>query len=193
MRQAFPSLALRSLLLVVTVIPTTVHRSPLLAQGRAFTPNDWYRLTTVSGPAVSPDGKQVAFTVTTVRAAENKRHAEVWMAAVAGGDPMRLTSPGLESSNPRWSPDGKLLLFASQRAGGKGRTWALHMDRPGGEAFEVDSIPAGSTPRDGRFVAWAEPDTAAARDTTKKDAYEKMPPMARPPYGAITWPVDAAR
>ncbi|HEV8355452.1 MAG TPA: S9 family peptidase [Gemmatimonadales bacterium] len=183
----------RVLAIAVTAIPTTANRSPLSAQARAFTPADWYLVTTLSTPAVSPDGKQVAFTVTTVRAAENKRHSEVWLVPTAGGDAMRLTSPGVESSNPRWSPDGKLLLFASQRPGGKGRTWALRMDRPGGEAFEVDSIPAGSTPRDGRFVVWAESDTAAARDTTKKDAYDKMQPMARPPFGAITWPVDPAR
>ena len=115
--------------------------SPLLAQGRAFTPNEWYRLTTVSSPALSPDGRQVAFTVTTAVAAENKRHSEVWLVPAAGGEPSRLTSPGVESSNPRWSPDGKLLLFTSTRPGGRGRTWALRMDRPGGEAFEVDSIP----------------------------------------------------
>src|ERR1051325_7155091 len=143
MRSRLACFPVRVLAIGVTAIPTTVHRSPLLAQGRAFTPNDWYRVTTVSAPAVSPDGKQVAFTVTTVRAAENKRHAEVWLVAAAGGEPARLTSPGVESSNPRWSPDGKLLLFASQRPGGKGRTWALRMDRPGGEAFEVDIIPAG--------------------------------------------------
>src|ERR1041385_8211574 len=175
------------------VPPLTLLGSPLLAQARAFTPNDWYRVTTVSAPAVSPDGKQVAITVTTVRAAENKRHSEIWLVAAAGGEPARLTSPGVESSNPRWSPDGKLLLFSSQRPGGKGRTWALRMDRPGGEAFEVDSIPAGAVPRDSRLVAGAESAPAAARDTTRKDPYDKMPPMARPPFGAIPQPVDPAR
>ena len=172
----------------------TAPTSPLTAQGRAFTPNDWYRLTSVSAPALSPDGKQVAFTVTTAVAAENKRHSEIWLVAAAGGDPQRLTSPGVESSNPRWSPDGTLLLFNSTRPGGKGRVWALRMDRPGGEAFEVDSIPAGSTARDGRVVFYT--DTAAggmARDTTKRDMYGRMQAMARPPFGAITWPVDPAR
>jgi dipeptidyl aminopeptidase/acylaminoacyl peptidase len=182
-----------AVLTALTVAPLTLPGSPLLAQARAFTPNDWYRVTTVSAPAVSPDGKQVAVTVTTVRSAENKRHSEIWLVAAAGGDPVRLTSPGVESADPRWSPDGRLLLFSSQRPGGKGRTWALRMDRPGGEAFEVDSIPPGSVPRDGRFVAWAEADTATARDSTEKDPYEKMPPMARPPFGAITRPVDPVR
>jgi len=185
---------LRAIVVAGLALQLSAHRSPLTAQSRAFTPNDWYRLTAIGGPAISPDGKRVAFTVTTVVAAENKRHSEVWLVATAGGDPMRLTSPGLESSNPRWSPDGKLLLFASTRPGGKGRTWALRMDQPGGEAFEVDSVPAGSMPRDGRFVVWAEADTThPAPDTTRRDPFVRMQPMARPPFGAITSPVDPAR
>ncbi|NOT10101.1 MAG: S9 family peptidase [Gemmatimonadales bacterium] len=168
--------------------------APLLAQSRAFTPADWYRVTTVAAPAVSPDGKQVAFTVTTVVAADNRRHSEIWTAPTAGGAPTRLTSPGTESTNPRWSPDGKLLLFASTRPGGRGRTWALRMDQPGGEAFEVDSIPNGSVPKDGRFVVYTETDTSrAARDTTRRDPFARMQPIARPPFGAITFPVDPAR
>jgi dipeptidyl aminopeptidase/acylaminoacyl peptidase len=162
------------------------------AQGRAFAPADWYRLTTVSNPAVSPDGKWVAFTVTTLRESENKRHAEVWMIAADGGEPIRMTSPSTESSNPRWSPDGKLLLFSSSRPNSKARTWGLRMDRPSGEAFEVDSLPNGSYTRDGRMVAWADTLEWKA-DTTRKDPYQKMAPIARPPYRAITKPLDPAR
>ncbi len=181
-----------SLWLSAIVLPGVVPELP--AQGRAFTPNDWYRLTTVSAPAVSPDGKQIAFVVTTVATAENKRHSEIWTVPSAGGDPMRLTSPGTESSNPRWSPDGKLLLFSSTRPGGKGRTWALRMDQPGGEAFEVDSLPDGSSSRDASVLVWSEPDSArATRDTTQRDPFARMQPMARPPFGAITQPVDPAR
>jgi dipeptidyl aminopeptidase/acylaminoacyl peptidase len=192
--RVLPNALRRGLMLGLGLFPLTSHRSPLTAQGRAFTPNDWYKLTTVGAPAVSPDGKQVAFTVTTVVTAENKRHSEVWLVAAAGGEPMRLTSPGVESSNPRWSPDGKLLLFTSTRPGGKGRSWALRMDQAGGEAFEVDSLPAGSVPRDGSFIVWAEGDTTrAARDTTRRDPFARMQPLARPPFGAITSPLDPAR
>jgi Tol biopolymer transport system component len=99
-----------------------VTASPLAAQGRAFTPRDWYKLSTLGSPALSPDGKWVAFTVTTVREAENKRHSEVWMVSADGGEPVRMTSPSLESSNPRWSPDGRLLLFSSTRPNSKART-----------------------------------------------------------------------
>ena len=70
------------------VTPSVVRRALLASLGaagalhaqstpRAMTLRDWYRVTTVSQPAVSPSGKHVAFTVTTVRETENKRHQEV--------------------------------------------------------------------------------------------------------------------
>jgi dipeptidyl aminopeptidase/acylaminoacyl peptidase len=180
---------------VLAAVFASATTSAVLGQGRAFTPQDWYRLTTVSSPAVSPDGKWIAFQVTTVREAENKRHAEVWLVAADGGAaPTRMTSPSVESSAPRWSPDGRLLLFSSTRPGSKARTWGLRMDRSAGEAFEVDSVPAGSVTKDGRTIVWSDT-VEITRDSTKKDKdpYEKMPPMARPPFGAITAPIDPAR
>ena len=159
---------------------------------RAFTPNDWYRLTTLSAPALSPDGKLVAFTVTTVKESENKRHSEVWVVSTSGGEPQRFTSPSTESSNPRFSPDGKYLLFTSTRPGSKARTWGLRMDQPGGEAVEMDAYPAGSMPKDKRFVVWSEADTAP-NDTTKQDRWKAMQAMARPPFGSITEPLDPKR
>lgn len=170
--------------------------SPLSAQKRAFAPADWYRLTTVSDPALSPDGSQVAFTVTTVKEAENKRHSEVWVVPAAGGEAVRYTTPGVESSDPWWSPDGSLLLFTSRRPGGegKGNTWALRMDRPGGEAFQADGYRRGSTPKTGAFVVFAEePDEEEADSAKTDDPFGKMKPMARPPHEAVTKPLNAAR
>jgi Tol biopolymer transport system component len=90
---------------------------------------------------VSPDGKLVAFTVTTVRENDNKRHSEVWVVPTAGGDATRYTSPSTESSNPRFSAGREVLLFNSARTGSKARTWALRMDQPGGEAMEMNDYP----------------------------------------------------
>lgn len=183
-------LAMRLATAVALAVPTVLaaqQRAP-----RAFTPADWYRLTTVSAPAMSPDGKLVAFTVTTVKESENRRHSEVWVVSTSGGDPQRFTSPSTESSNPRFSPDGKYLLFTSTRPGSRARTWGLRMDQPGGEAVEMDAYPAGSSPKDKRFVVWSEPDSTP-NDTTKKDRWSGMQPMARPPFGAVTEPLDAKR
>ena len=159
---------------------------------RAMTLRDWYRLTTVSQPAVSPDGKRVAFTVTTVREAENKRHQEVWVASTDSGAPQRWTSPGYESSAPRWTPDGSYLLFTSTRPQGKGATWVIRADGAGGEAMQMPTLPSsGSTPGDGKFAVWSE---ALPMDTTPaKDAFARMAALARPPFDAITMPADPSR
>ncbi|MEX2177905.1 MAG: S9 family peptidase [Gemmatimonadaceae bacterium] len=173
----------------------TVSASALAGQQgkRAFEIRDWYELHTVSAPAMSPDGSRIAFTVQTVNEKDNKYHREVWVVPTSGGEPRRFTSPGTESSNPRWSHDGTLLVFTSQRPGGKGSTWMLRMDQPGGEAFQDENYPRGeSVPSSGRFAVWSDADSVV-RDTTRKDPYARMQPMARPPYGAITKPLDPAR
>src|SRR5882672_9451591 len=109
---------------------------------RAFTPADWYKVSQVSAPTLSPDGGKVAFTVTTVREAENRQHTEVWVASTTGGEAQRYTSPSFESSAPRFSDDGKILYFTSPRPGaGRGTQWALRMDMPSGEAYQPERAP----------------------------------------------------
>jgi len=180
----------------------------------AFRPADWYKLTTVSTPSLSPDGGKIAFTVTTVREAENKRHSEVWVVPTQGGEPTRYTAPAFESSNPRFSDDGKTLYFTSQRpGGGRGTTWALHMDQPSGEAFQPEGLPriqGGSLPSDRRFAIVTQgqgggrggrggggrggaPSDSASDTAATNDPFGRMQPMARPPYNAITKPENAAR
>ena len=143
--------------------------APLGAQQgkRAFELKDWYRLNTLSSPAMSPDGSRIAFTVQTVNEKDNEYHREVWVVPTAGGEPRRMTSPGTESSNPRWSHDGKILMFTSRRPGGQGSTWMLRMDQPG-EAYQDEDYPSGTDPTSGRFAVFAEPDSVV-RDTTKRD------------------------
>jgi dipeptidyl aminopeptidase/acylaminoacyl peptidase len=177
---------------------------------RAFRPSDWYRVATVGSPAMSPDGRLVAFTVTTVKEAENERHSEIWVVPTAGGEPVRYTSPSFSSTRPRFSHDGKLLYFTSQRTGTRGSTWALRMDQPSGEAFQPESEePSGSMPRDRSFVVTTAgggggsgrgggPGMPAEREEGEEGArtenpFARMEPMARPPYDAITRPLNPAR
>ncbi len=176
---------------------------------RAFTPNDWYKVTQLSSPALSPDGKLVAFTVTTVVEKDNKRHSEVWAVPAAGGEPVRYTAPSYESSNPRFSPDGKYLFFTSNRPGGRGATWGLRMDQPAGEAMQVENYPSGSVPKDKSFAVFTDVvDTTGGGGGGGGGRGGRGGPggglalpagasaanaMAFPPYGAITKPVDQTR
>ncbi len=184
--------------MALSTAPRALDAQQTSATGRAFTPNDWYKLSTVGSPAISPDGRRVAFTVTTVKERENKRHSEVWVVPAAGGDPVRYTSPSTESSDPSWSADGKYLFFRSQRAAGRGNTWALRMDAPSGEAFQLENYPtSGTTPRNGAFAVWSEADSdsAARSDSTARegDLFARMQATARPPFSSVTQPVEPAR
>ena len=183
---------MRATIALIVLLPLPLTASPLAGQegGRAFVPADWHRVTTVSSPAMSPDGRRVAFTVTTVADSQNKRHSEVWVANTAGGDPVRFTSPGVESSTPRWSADGTLLIFSSTRPGSRSSNWALRMDQAGGEAFEYDGPPAGSLSADGKVTAWSE---AATVDSSADRAGQPSSGRSRTPDGSITTPVDPAR
>ena len=66
-----------------------------------------------SDAAFSPDGKSVAF----VRSVDDS-HGAVWVVPAAGGEARRLTSDDLGAAYPRWSPDGKQILFASRWSAG---------------------------------------------------------------------------
>ena len=203
-------LALPVALLLALATPSAAQEAGAAkAAGRAFTPADWYRVATLSSPAVSPDGRWVAFTVTTVKEDENRRHSEIWMVDAAGGEPVRLTAPGTESSNPRWSHDGAYLLFTSRREGGEGSTWVLRMDgAPSGEAFQRKDLPEGSLPAAGGFAVFTEggqgggafgppapeePSARRERGDSAPDPYAAMKPTARPPFGSVTRPLDARR
>lgn len=83
---------------------------------RAITPEDYYLFEFVSDPQISPDGKLVAYVVTKVDRAQNRRNTTIWMATTDGSRvPWQFTTSPQTSNSPRWSPDGKWLAFLSAR------------------------------------------------------------------------------
>src|SRR5579872_163561 len=84
--------------------------------GRPVNLEDYYRVQTAATPAISPDGRWVVFVRSSIVEAENARHTELWIAPADGSSAAsRLTSPAFNASAPRWSPDGKLVVFRSNR------------------------------------------------------------------------------
>ena len=106
---------------------------------RAIRPSDIYRLKSVSDPQVSPDGKWVAYVLSTPDSAKDKSDADIWMINWEGTESVKLTASPDGESRPRWSPDGKYLTFLSSRYDTKSsQLWK--MDRRGGEAEKLTEL-----------------------------------------------------
>src|SRR5580658_4756789 len=100
---------------VLMAVPALAADSPR----RGITAEDYFAFESIADAHISPDGKQVAYTLTTVDKAKNRRDSSIWVVAVDGrSTPRRLTAEGVNSSSPRWSPDGSRLAFVSTRTAG---------------------------------------------------------------------------
>jgi dipeptidyl aminopeptidase/acylaminoacyl peptidase len=109
---------------------------------RPLRPSDLYRLPSVSDPQVSPDGKWVSYTVTTIDSIKDSRNSDVWMISWDGSQDIQMTFSPDGESRGRWSPDGKYLSFISGRQESKGgQVWLL--DRRGGEGRRLTEIKGG--------------------------------------------------
>lgn len=95
-------------------------------------------LVQAGAPAVSPDGRQVAFVVSRIDMAKNKYFSQVWLADTDGSHPPRPLTGGEHDGNPTWSPDGAALAFTSRRSEKKGEA-TLHV-MPIGSAGETRTI-----------------------------------------------------
>lgn len=105
---------------------------------RNLQPGDIYRLQTIADPEVSPDGKWIAYSLSTIDSAKDKRNSDIWMTSWDGKEKVQLTNSPDGESRPQWSPDGKYLSFTAARSGGTAQVWVL--DRRGGEAIRLTDV-----------------------------------------------------
>jgi Tol biopolymer transport system component len=109
---------------------------------------------TIRHPALSPDGRQVAFTD------DRAGSADIWVVGVNGTGLRRLTDHPAEDSWPTWSPDGTRIAFASTRTDLAGDIWV--MPAAGGTPAPVTTGPAA----DGQ-PAWSPDGRRLAFTTTR--------------------------
>ncbi|MEJ2721200.1 MAG: S9 family peptidase [bacterium] len=130
MRNAMICLLTLFIALTATV-PVPVQAA---AEKRALTIEDLYKIKTVSDPQYSPDGKLVAFTVTAYLLDEGKSNSDIWIMNADGSGLRQMTRHESADYHPRWSPDGRSLLFVSTRENGA-QVWKIPAE--GGESIQI--------------------------------------------------------
>ncbi|MGI0148133.1 MAG: TolB family protein, partial [Thermoplasmata archaeon] len=116
----------------------------LAADKKPLTVDDMWAVQRVGSPALSPDGKTVAYTVSVYDMEENRGNGDVWTVPLAGGTPRRLTTNKASDGSPAWSPDGKRIAFTSKREDDKvGQLYVISVD--GGEPERVTEMPLAAT------------------------------------------------
>jgi dipeptidyl aminopeptidase/acylaminoacyl peptidase len=109
------------------------------AAAKGLTIDDMLAMRRVADPAVSPDGKWVAFTVRDTDIDANRGRTDVWLATTDGASVRQLTTHVENDQGAQWTADGAWLYFTSSRSGSQ-QVWRI---RPsGGEAEQVTKLPA---------------------------------------------------
>ena len=137
--------------------------SPALprAQSKRFiTETDLFKFTWIADPQISPDGSRVAFARVTVNEKENRYETSVFEVGSSGSSaPRRLTS-GIRDTTPRWSPDGRRIVFvrAVEKDGKPQPTQLYLLDIEGGEARAITELERGASnpvwAPDGHWIAF---------------------------------------
>lgn len=159
---------------LVAILSLACHLSGIVSAAdpkpTQWTPELMLKVKGVAEVAPSPDGKRVAFSVSTAVMEGEKSEwlSQVYVAAADGSQTVQLTRGEKSATNPAWSPDGNWIAFLTPRAGPKSNLWRIPV--AGGEAEQLTDEKGGITAflwsPDGLQIAYLMTDP-------KSDAEEK--------------------
>ncbi len=144
---------------------------------------DLRHIRAIAAPLLSPDGKQVLFTMTDATADGAKSH--LWLVGVGGGSAHQLTySPAADKRGEHsavWTPDGSAILFLAKRGE---TTQIFRLPLAGGEAspYELKVLPQVDNSKEKGAIPPAKADSKAAEADAKPD------PIAINPSGFAVSP-----
>jgi TolB protein len=122
-----------------------------------------------SYPAVSPDGKQIAFVRMFEEAGSDRVHVGVYRMRIDGSHRRRVTLPrrrDVEDGDPQWSPDGKQIVFVrhhfTEHSGDRQAVFIVNADGTGLHRITPLRLRAGDGPDwspDGSQILFRSPET----------------------------------
>ncbi len=109
---------------------------------KKWTVNDVLKQESSENFNVSPDGKWVVWVKTRPCKKENRNVGDIYLTSLVDSTEVQLTRGKVNDSNPRWSPDGKLIAFTSNRSEDKkNQIWLISPE--GGEPWQLTSLKNG--------------------------------------------------
>jgi dipeptidyl aminopeptidase/acylaminoacyl peptidase len=179
---------------LIIVLALTAAVSSAFGQKRLITEKDLWDFVWIGDQQVSPDGSRVAFVRVTVNEKKEGYNTSIWSVPVAGDEAPRQLTKGNHDTTPRWSPDGKILLFLrSTEKDGKPEPPQLAMlPMAGGDSFVFTDLPRGAGSPvwapDGKTIAFTSDTNAEdlAKQEKKKSeesSSAKTPTSAEAPAG----------
>lgn len=124
---------------------------------RPINVEDLFAFQRIGAPNVSPDGKWAVFASSEITDSKNNKSvSRLWLVPTDGSaTPRQLTNPTAKDNNPKWSPDGRWILFESTRSGSS-QIWVINPY--GGEAKQLTNISTDASTAtwspDGRHIAF---------------------------------------
>ena len=177
----FHSFVLRHSCFVISLV-LIAGTAALFAQRRNITEKDLFDFVWIGDPQISPDGSRVAFVRVAVNEKKEGYSTSIWSVPVAGGEEPHQLTKGDHDSTPRWSPDGKYLLFLrSTEKDGKPEPPQLSiLSMAGGDSFSFTDLPKGASnpvwAPDGKTIAFTGDTNAEdlAKQEKKKRKEEEL-------------------
>jgi len=162
----------------VLVAATTVAS----AENRNITEKDLFDFVWIGDPQISPDGIRVAFVRVTVNEKKEGYNTSIWSVSVTGGEEPHQLTKGDHDTAPRWSPDGKFLLFlrATEKDGKPDPPQLSILPMAGGDSFSFTDLPKGAGnpvwAPDGKTIAFTSETNAddLAKQEKKKRKEEEL-------------------
>jgi len=139
LNKTLKNLNIRTLILFSFILIFQAYISNGQNLSQNIRPSDYYKISRITQLDVTKDGNWLAYNITRIDTAKNKRISHIWLQSSDGKESIQLTN-GLESElKPKFSPDGKMISFFSSRESEMGaQIWIIN--RQGGEAKKITQI-----------------------------------------------------
>jgi len=156
-----------------------------------MTVDDIFTFYRVGSPRLSPDGRFVLYTASRADLELNRSVTHIWRAATGGSDQRQLTRGDESCIRPRWSPDGELIAFLTERSGDD-QIWLMHAN--GGEAWQLSEHDPGVTAFEwapsGTGILFLAPDPETEAEEAREEAENEVIIVDRELKNVHLWSLD---